>query len=419
MGEVWRAADSLTDDRIVAVKVLPESLSHDELFKQRFRREAQVAAKLNSPHVIPIHSYGAIEGRLYVDMRLIEGHDLQAVLADGPLDPARAVRIIEQAAQALHAAHKVGLVHRDVKPSNILLDEDDFAYLIDFGIARAADQPALTGTGSMVGTVHYMAPERFRAGDVDARADIYALACVLYECLTGRRPYPGERFEQQLAAHLSEPPPRPSNTQPDVPADFDAVIATGMANNPDERYASTVDLARAASEAITTPIPRPETAPPTPRAPPPVLPDQRSIPRPGPVPEPASPTEPASRPAAAAPAQPYRAPRPAVHVSPTATTRHDPPSGPPPAPLIHPPPPGVVPPPARTRWWRRKIVIIPAAVMLAVIAAIATTVVFTTSHRVRDHEVRYGAQVTLPVTGLECPCGGGSRFRRHPLRHRQ
>jgi serine/threonine protein kinase len=168
-------------------------------------------------------------------MRLVEGRDLQAVLADGPLEPSRAVRVIEQVARALHAAHKVGLVHRDVKPSNILLDDDDFAYLIDFGIARAADATAMTQTGGMIGTVHYMAPERFRAGDVDARADIYALACVLHECLTGSRPYPGDRFEQQLAAHIGEPPPRPSSTQPDLPTRLDAVVAKGMAKLPDER----------------------------------------------------------------------------------------------------------------------------------------------------------------------------------------
>ena len=127
---------------------------------QRFRREAHAAARLNNPHVVPIHDYGEIDGRLYVDMRLIEGRDLQQVLADGPLEPARAVRIIEGVAKALHAAHEVGLVHRDVKPSNILLDRDDFAYLIDFGIARAADDTRLTRTGGMIGTFHYMAPER-------------------------------------------------------------------------------------------------------------------------------------------------------------------------------------------------------------------------------------------------------------------
>jgi serine/threonine protein kinase len=125
----------------VAIKTLPAQYSDDPTFQQRFRREAQAAARLNSPHVIPIHDYGEIDERLYVTMRLVEGRDLQAVITDGPLQPLRAVRIIEQVAKALHAAHKVGLVHRDVKPSNVLLDEDDFAYLIDFGIARAPTTP--------------------------------------------------------------------------------------------------------------------------------------------------------------------------------------------------------------------------------------------------------------------------------------
>ena len=142
MGEVWRAHDTDTD-RIVAIKLLPPHLANDA-FRRRFRREAHAAARLNNPHVIPIHHYGEIDGRLYVDMRLVEGRDLHSVLGDGPLEPARAVRIIEQVAKALHAAHKVGLVHRDVKPSNILLDEDDFAYLIDFGIARATDETRMT-----------------------------------------------------------------------------------------------------------------------------------------------------------------------------------------------------------------------------------------------------------------------------------
>src|SRR4029079_8075899 len=129
-------------------------------------------------------------GRLYVDMRLIEGQDLEHVLADGPLDQARAVKIIEQIASALSAAHKIGLVHRDVKPSNILVAEDDFAYLIDFGIARAVGENKLTGTGSVIGTWAYLAPERLTSGLADPRADIYALTCVLHECLTGSQPFP-------------------------------------------------------------------------------------------------------------------------------------------------------------------------------------------------------------------------------------
>jgi serine/threonine protein kinase len=257
MGEVWRAHDSTTD-RIVALKVLPAQYSDDPMFRQRFRREAHAAARLNSPHVIPIHDYGEIDGRLFVTMRLVEGRDLQAVLTDGPLQPGRAVRIIEQVAKALHAAHKVGLVHRDVKPSNVLLDDDDFAYLIDFGIARATDDTRLTGTGNAIGTFQYMAPERMDGSPDDARADIYALACVLYECLTGEPPFAGANMASLVAAHLNTPPPRPSNTDRGVPTAFDTVVATGMAKSPAQRYRTTVELANAARGAITVPILRPE-----------------------------------------------------------------------------------------------------------------------------------------------------------------
>ncbi|WP_083743453.1 serine/threonine-protein kinase PknH/PknJ [Mycobacterium rhizamassiliense] len=256
MGEVWRAHDTSTN-RTVAIKLLPAHLAQDHTFVQRFRREAELAAQLNSPHVVPIHDYGEIDGRLFVNMRLIEGRDLQEVLSDGPLQPDRAVRIVEQVARALNAAHKRGLVHRDVKPSNILLDEDDFAYLIDFGIARGADQTRMTGTGGVIGSWPYMSPERLRAGQVDARSDVYALACVLYECLTGATPFPGDNTEQQITAHFMEPPPRPSIADPNVPAELDSVVATGMAKDPDQRYATTVELASAAQNAVTAPIAQP------------------------------------------------------------------------------------------------------------------------------------------------------------------
>jgi serine/threonine-protein kinase len=223
------------------------------MFVARFRREAEAAAQLNNPHIIPIHNYGEIEGRLYVDMRLIVGRDLAEVLADGPLAPQQAVHIVGQVAKALRAAHKIGLVHRDVKPSNILVDEDDFAYLIDFGIARGADQTGLTSTGAMIGSWHYMAPERLGAREADARADIYALACVLYECLTGSRPFPGDSLESQVAGHLTVPPPRPSATGPEVPVGFDAVIAKGMAKEPEQRYQTVTELSTAAQQAPTVP----------------------------------------------------------------------------------------------------------------------------------------------------------------------
>lgn len=140
MGEVWRAYDTAID-RVVALKVLPDNFAHDQVFQERFRREAKAAAGLDEPHVVPIHDFGEIDGRLFVTMRLIKGRDLQDLLRDGPLLPVRAVAIVEQIASALHAAHEVGLVHRDVKPSNILIAKNDFAYLIDFGIARAAGKP--------------------------------------------------------------------------------------------------------------------------------------------------------------------------------------------------------------------------------------------------------------------------------------
>jgi serine/threonine protein kinase len=321
MGEVWRAYDTVTD-RIVALKVLPAHFAEDSVFQQRFRREAHAAAQLNEPHVVPIHTYGEIDGRLFVDMRLIEGRDLQTVLAEGPLTPARAVQIIEQVAQAVHAAHEIGLVHRDIKPSNILLNDNDFAYLIDFGIARAAGETGLTATGGVIGTLRYMAPERFSTGQADARSDIYALACVLYECLTGSRPFPGDSLEQQLAGHLAVPPPRPSHSRRDVPARLDAVIATGMAKNPGERYPTTVELARAARDAITTPLP---TSGPTVPAQPPTM--AASVPQPparpspttrtGPPPPPPARSYPGSLWPAGPPAQPAVETAPTQPASPT------------------------------------------------------------------------------------------------------
>jgi Protein kinase domain len=261
MGDVWRAHDTRTD-RIVAVKLLPKKLADDDIFQQRFRREAHAAAQLNEPHVVPIHSYGEIDGQLYVDMRLIDGRDLHDLLTTGPLKPARAVMIVEQVAKALQAAHNVGLVHRDVKPSNILVSDYDFAYLIDFGIARGVGESTLTSIGTMIGTPYYMAPERFRDGAVDARADVYALACVLHECLTGATPFPGSTLESQMTAHLTMPPPRPSVTLRGVPPTFDDVISKGMAKDPDQRYQTTLELAAAARSAMTSTIPALPTPPP-------------------------------------------------------------------------------------------------------------------------------------------------------------
>ncbi|MEZ0353122.1 protein kinase [Mycobacterium sp. pR1184] len=253
MGQVFRAHDTVTD-RVVALKVLPAHLAEDEEFQQRFRREARIAASLSDPHMVPIHSYGEIDGRLYVDMRLVEGRDLAAYIAEngGRLSPERAVAVIEQVAAALDTAHEVGLIHRDIKPSNILVSSRDFVYLIDFGLARTAADTVLTHTGHTMGTMAYMAPERFR-GQTDHRADVYALACVLYECLTGHLPYPGDSMEEQLNGHLNIAPPRPSAASADVSQALDAVVARGMAKDVDQRFQTAIELAQAARMALTSP----------------------------------------------------------------------------------------------------------------------------------------------------------------------
>jgi ABC-type amino acid transport substrate-binding protein len=254
MGEVYRAYDTKTD-RIVALKVLPHHLAEDATFQQRFRRESQAAAGLNDPHVVPIHGFGEIDGRLYLDMRLIEGHNLGTMLEDveEPLGAAFAVTAVEQVAMALDAAHKAGLIHRDVKPSNILITDRDFVYLIDFGLARTAGEKGLTTAGNTLGTLAYMAPERFEGADIDPRADIYALTCVLYECITGLRPYPAESYEQQIKGHMVSPPPRPSAVDPKLSA-FDDVIAKGMAKKPEKRFQTAGELAAAARRALETPV---------------------------------------------------------------------------------------------------------------------------------------------------------------------
>jgi hypothetical protein len=163
------------------------------------------------------------------------------------------VKIIEQVASALNDAHRIGLVHRDIKPSNILVTEEDFAYLIDFGIARTAGETRMTSTGNVIGTWAYMAPERLSSDHVDPRADTYALACVLHECLTGSQPFPGDSLEQQIGGHLNSPPPQPSALRRGVPAQLDTVIATGMAKFPEHRYSTVTEMAAAARAAMSTP----------------------------------------------------------------------------------------------------------------------------------------------------------------------
>lgn len=259
MGQVYRAHDDQTD-RTVAVKVLHSHMAADPVFRERFQREARAAAGLGHPHVVPIFDYGEIEDRLFICMQFVIGAGVDSLLVEsGPMPVARAVAVVAQAGEALDAAHAVGLVHRDVKPSNLLITARDFVYLIDFGIARAVGETGLTSTGATIGTFAYMAPERFTTGTADARSDVYALACVLYQCLTGRTPYPATALEQQIAAHLTQPPPRPSVLRPQIGTVLDDVIATGMAKDPDQRYQTAGELAAACVAAATAAAPPAET----------------------------------------------------------------------------------------------------------------------------------------------------------------
>ena len=272
MGEVFRAFDTVRK-RTVALKRLPLRLGADPTFQARFRRESELAARLSEPHIIPIHDYGEIDGQLYIDMPLVSGIDLGDLLErDGALPPARAVDIVSQVAMALDAAHARGLVHRDVKPSNILIaqgsrGDQDFVYLVDFGVARSVGMvdTSLTATGSAVGTLDYMAPERFTGRADDARVDVYALACVLYEALTGRKPFAGDGLPVMMHAHLTVDPPAPSRLRSAIPAALDEVVARGMAKEPDDRYPSTARLAAAARAALTPAVAdgRPPAAPTT------------------------------------------------------------------------------------------------------------------------------------------------------------
>lgn len=249
MGEVYEAHDT-SKNRTVALKILREEFSQDETFRTRFLRESHSAAVLQEPHVIPIHDWGDVDGNLFIDMRLVTGQTLDDLLADSALAPERAVAIIAQIGAALDAAHANGLIHRDVKPANIIVTPADFAYLVDFGIAQTRTDTRLTMAGTQIGSMAYMSPERFNNQPATSAVDIYALTCVLYESLTGDRPFPNDNVEHVIAAHIAQPPPRPSEVNRRVPASFDAVVARGMAKDPDDRYGTAAALGRAAQRAL-------------------------------------------------------------------------------------------------------------------------------------------------------------------------
>ena len=251
MGVVYRAFD-LRLKRTVALKMIAPELSLDARFRERFARETELAISLEHPNVVPIHDAGDIDGRLYLAMRLVAGTDLRTLLrAEGALEPSRALAICRQVASALDAAHAKGLVHRDVKPSNILLDEAEHVYLADLGLTRHLEEKgARAGEGRSVGTPAYLAPEQIEGERVDGRADVYSLGCVLFECLTGEAPFVGGSRLAVAWAHLEEEPPSASERHADLPAAIDAVLRGAMAKSPDERYWTGAALIEAAEAAF-------------------------------------------------------------------------------------------------------------------------------------------------------------------------
>ena len=257
-GAVYLAEDP--QGQRVALKVLIPELARNERFRERFLREARIAASLDEPHIVPTLATGSEDGVLYLVMRFVDGLDLREILKrEGPLSAERAVDLVGQIASALDAAHALGLVHRDVKPGNVLVQQaetGEHAYLCDFGLARhLASVESLTGERALVGTIAYISPEQIEGAPIDARADVYSLGCMLFECLTGRAPFERESEVATVYAHMNEPPPRPGDVRPGIPAGFDEVVARALAKAPDDRYASCGELARASEAALRGQLP--------------------------------------------------------------------------------------------------------------------------------------------------------------------
>ena len=261
MGLVYRARD-VRLDRQVALKVLSPELSGDERFRERFVRESRLTAAVDHPHVIPVYEADEWNGLLYLAMRFVRGIDLHTALArSGPMDPGVALALLTQGADALDAAHAIGLVHRDVKPGNFMLTgatadhvpPTTHVYLTDFGLTkRATSVSGLTRTGQFLGSLHYVAPEQIRGEEVDARTDVYALACVAFEMLTGLPPYRMDQDAALLWAHMSVPPPRLTDERPELPDELDDVLARGLAKDRADRPESCSELVGAIRSALGT-----------------------------------------------------------------------------------------------------------------------------------------------------------------------
>ncbi|HET7051085.1 MAG TPA: serine/threonine-protein kinase [Solirubrobacteraceae bacterium] len=254
MGVVFQATQ-LALSRPVALKVIAPDLAADDGYRERFERESRLTASIDHPNVIPVYGAGEFDGRLYLIMRWVEGTDLSSLLSsDGRLSPGRAVRFLRPVASALGAAHRRGLVHRDIKPANVLIarsdGQEDHVYLTDFGIARRTDAEPMTRTGMIVGTVDYMAPERFEGGKGDAASDIYSFGCMLFEVLTGHVPFDRAENVAKIFAHVSDPIPSAGDTVDGVPQQLDAIIAKAMAKRPEDRFESAEALVAALDQAV-------------------------------------------------------------------------------------------------------------------------------------------------------------------------
>jgi tRNA A-37 threonylcarbamoyl transferase component Bud32 len=254
MGSVYLAEETATGRR-VALKVLDRELARDDRFRRRFLRESQVARELVHPNIVTVLASGEEDGALFLAMEYVDGSDLRELLRDeGRLEPKRALDLLGQVAEALDTAHAAGLVHRDVKPANILVSgvpDGERACVCDFGLARHASSAAsLTGDRGFVGTIDYVPPEQIEGAPIDGRTDVYSLGCVLYECLAGQRPFERESELAVVFAHLNERPPRLSDARPELPPAFDDVFAAALAKSPDDRYSTCGELVMAAHAAF-------------------------------------------------------------------------------------------------------------------------------------------------------------------------
>lgn len=241
IGILYRARQ-LRLDRPVALKLVEPEVASEQVIRERLRREARTVAALDHPNVVPLYEAGEQDGTVYIVTRWVEGTELGTLVRqDGPLEPHRAARIAAQIAWALEVAHEKGLIHRDVKPSNVIVTSEDHVYLTDFGLTkRAGSASGLTRAGALLGTIDYVAPEQIEGGEPEAPGDVYGLACTLFETLTGAPPFAGESGGMaKMWAHLNAEPPSVGERRPDVPAALDDLIRSAMAKDPSTRPSAT------------------------------------------------------------------------------------------------------------------------------------------------------------------------------------